>query len=47
MGSKPSIDYGVWGTVEGSKSGVTEGGNRIKVRILTNQQIALKCKGCI
>ena len=38
MGSKPSIDYGVWCTVEGSRSGVAEGGNRSRVQIPINQQ---------
>ena len=33
MGSKPSIDYSVEGTVEGSMSGRTEGGNKLTVRI--------------
>jgi len=31
-------DYGVWCTVEVSKHIVTEGGHRIKVQILINQQ---------
>jgi hypothetical protein len=39
MGSKPSIDYGVWSTVEAIRSELceTEGGNRNKVQILINQ----------